>query len=259
MIRHRATRLIAMAVCVLSGSVDEACASQHEEFKAAMKLARDGDLQADWNKLTDARERFAAFTADEELSALAHYYMGYSDWRLSSLLFMGVGPTAQGKLLQRAVESLETAIRKRPDFPDAHALLASCLAIWVSADPTLQEKLVPRIRAAWQGVPPDVSNPRVMLLRSISLALAPPPYGNREKGLALWRQTIERFKTDRPEPLMPDWGDAEAVAWLGGFHLMNDQHKEAVELLERAVQIRPDFWWASKVALPIARRPIVAR
>ena len=27
-------------------------------------------------------------------------------------------------------------------------------------------------------------------------------------------------------------------------------------VLERAVALRPDFWWAAKVALPVARRPI---
>jgi hypothetical protein len=95
-----------------------------------------------------------------------------------------------------------------------------------------------------------------MLLRAISLTFAPPPYGNREKGIELWRQAIQAFQTDRPDALMPDWGNVEAIAWLGGTQLAANQHAEAVELLERAVRMRPDFWWADKAALPIARRPI---
>jgi tetratricopeptide (TPR) repeat protein len=256
---HRATRLIAVALCMLASTVDEACATEHEEFRAAMKLARDGDLQADWNKLADARERFAGFVKDEELSAYAYYYMGYTDWRLSSLAFLALGPSAQGAFLDRAAAALETAVQKRPQFPDAQALLAACLSIRAASDATRRDALAPRIRTAWQAVPPDSTNPRVMLLNAMGLAFAPPPHGNREKGLALWRQAIDRFKTDRPEPPLPDWGDVEAVAWLGGFHLMNDHHKEAIEMLERALEMRPDFWWAGKAALPVARRPLITK
>lgn len=81
------------------------------------------------------------------------------------------------------------------------------------------------------------------------------PYGDRDKGLALWRQAIEAFASDRPAPLMPNWGDAEAYARLGGAYLIAGQPGQAREPLERAVAMRPDFWWAAKAALPMARRP----
>lgn len=251
--------MMVMALSLVASYVQEACALEHEEFRAAMKLARDGDLQADWNKMADARERFAALAKNEELSAYAYYYMGYTDWRLSSLAFLALGPGAQGVFLDRAALNLETAIRKRPDFPDAQALLAACLGIRAASDPSKLAELTPRIRTAWQAVPAGSTNPRVMLLQAMGLAFAPPPYGNREKGLTLWRQAIERFTSDRPEPPLPDWGDVEAIAWLGGFHLMNDQHAQAVELLERALEMRTDFWWAGKAALPVARRPLLTK
>ena len=251
--------MVVMALSLVASYVHDACAIEHEEFRAAMKLARDGDMQADWNKLADARERFTTLAKDDALSAYAYYHIGYTDWRLASLAFVALGPGAQGPFLERAAVNLETAIRKRPDFPDAHALLAACLAIRAAADPSKQAELTPRIRSAWQAVPTDSTNPRVMLLQAMSLAFAPPPYGNREKGLALWRQAIERFTSDRPELPLPDWGDAEAVAWLGAFHLMNDQHAQAVQLFERALEIRPDFWWVGKAALPVARRPLMTK
>jgi tetratricopeptide (TPR) repeat protein len=248
-----------VAACVATGSLDAGGGNTREEFRAAIRRARDGDLQADWNKMIEARDRFAALAANDDISALAHYYMGYTYWRLSSLAFVAIGPAAQGPLARRAVASLETAIDKRPQFPDAHALLAVCLATLVSSDPSLADQLRSRARAAWDGaLPAGAANPRVMLLRAMSLTFAPPPYGDRQKGLALWRQAIELFQTDQPGPLMPDWGHVEAIAWLGGAHLAASQHNEAVVLLERAVRMRPDFWWAAKAALPIARRPILA-
>jgi tetratricopeptide (TPR) repeat protein len=251
---------LTMAACLTSGATYAVRENTHEEFRAAMRQARDGDLQADWNKMVDARERFSAFAADKELSPLAHYYLGYTDWRLSSLVFVAVGATAQASLLERAVAALEVAIEKRPQFPEAQALLATCLASWAFTDASRRDELIPRIRPAWQAAwPAGEKSPRVMLLRAISLTYAPPPYGNREKGIELWRQAIQAFHTDRPESLMPDWGNVESVAWLGGVQLAADQHAEAVELLERAVSMRPDFWWAGKAALPIARRPIAAQ
>lgn len=246
-----------IAAGVAAGAADIARADTREEFRAATRLARDGDLQADWNKMLDARERFAAFTADEELSALAHYYLAYTDWRLSSLAWVAVGPAGVGRLAERAVASLEAAIQKRPQFPDAHALLATCLATWTFSEPSRLEGFLPRIRAAWDAaLPAGANNPRVMLLRAMALTFARAPFGNREQGLELWRKAIQAFETDRPDALLPDWGHVEAVAWLGGAHLAANDDKAAVELLERAVRMRPDFWWADKAALPVARRPI---
>ena len=178
---------------------------------------------------------------------------------LSSLAFISVGRTAQAALLERAVASLETALEKRPQFPDARALLATCIATWAFADPARRDQLIPRIYETWKTVPEDGGNPRVMMLRAMSLIFAPPPYGNRDKGLELWHQAIKRFETERPEPLSPDWGNVEALAWLGGAHLFANEPKEAAPYLERAVKMRPDFWWASKAALPFARRPIAVK
>jgi tetratricopeptide (TPR) repeat protein len=227
-------------------------------LRTAINLARDGDLQADWNKMLDARDQFVALAADPSVAALAHYYIGYTYWRLSSLAYVAIGLKAQAQLVDRAVNSLETAVKLRPEFPDAHALLATCLGILIGGDRSRVESLAPRMRGAAQAAQPaGATNPRVMLMRAMSMAFAPPEYGgDREKGIELWKQAIAAFEKDRPEALMPDWGHAEALAWMGGFHLMLNQHEEAVPFLERAVGLRPDFWWAGKAALPIARRPV---
>jgi hypothetical protein len=134
-------------------------------------------------------------------------------------------------------------------------MLATCLAMWIMGDRTQYDKLMPRLEPVWKEAMPAIDrNPRVMLLRAINLSYS--PVGNPKEGHALWLKAIEAFKTDRPEPLMPDWGDVESLAWLGGAHLFRREAKDALPLLERAVKVRPDFWWASKAALPLARRPI---
>ena len=248
-----------LLVCLSVGAaVTPRSYDKASDLRTAVKQARDGDLQADWNKLMDAKERLAALVDDQQLAALAHYYLGYTYWRLSSLAFIAMGPQAQAQLAERAVAELEIAIQKRPQFPDAHALLATCLVATVNFNMSKVEAIAPRIKTAWQNaLPAGANNPRVMLLRAIATTFAPPEFGgNREKGLDMWKQAIQAFETDRPEPLMPDWGQAEALAWLGGAYLMIGQPGEATAPLERAIALRSDFWWATKMALPIARRPI---
>ena len=253
---------IGMLVCLSAGAaVTPRSYDNASDLRAAVKQARDGDLQADWNKLMDAKDRIATLVNDQQLSALAHYYLGYTYWRLSSLAFIAVGPQAQAQLAEKAVAELEIAIQKRPQFPDAHALLATCLVATINFNMSRIEAIVPRIKSAWQSaLPAGGSNPRVLLLRAIATTFAPAEYGgDREKGLEMWKQAIQTFETDRPEPLMPDWGQAEAQAWLGGAYLMIGRPGEAIAPLERAIALRSDFWWASKAALPIARRPIDAK
>jgi tetratricopeptide (TPR) repeat protein len=256
--RWMLTLCVGAIACVGPGVADATRGDKAADMRAAITLARDGDLQADWSKMLDARDRFVALAADTEIAALAHYYIGYTYWRLSSLAYVAVGQQAQVQLAERAVKSLETAVQLRPDFPDAQALLSTCLATLLKPDRSNVDTLLPRIRGAAQAaLPAGERNPRVMLLRAMGLIFAPPEYGgNRDKGFELWKQAIAGFEKERPAPLMPDWGHAEALAWLGGVYLRFDQPQDAVPLLERAVALRPDFWWASKAALPVARRPL---
>ena len=247
-----------IALLVGSGTASMAPSTPRETLRAAIQQARDGDIQADWNKMLDARERFESLADDAELAPLAYYYMGYTDWRLSSLAFIAVGPSTQVKLAERSTVSLEVAIQKRPDFPDAHALLAAALASWAYGDPSVRDKVVPRMQSAWKAaLPAGERNPRVLMLRATALVFAPPPYGNRQQGIEMWHRAIEMFEKERSTSLEPSWGYVEAIAWLGGVHMMAGEYKEAIGLLERAVEMRPDFWWARKAALPVAKRPIV--
>ena len=47
-----------------------------------------------------------------------------------------------------------------------------------------------------------------------------------------------------------------ALKWLGGAYLVKDESELAIKAFERAVELRPDFWWVARMALPQARRPL---
>jgi len=230
-------------------------------LQAASRLARDGDLQADWNKLLDARARLEGLAHHTDIAALVHYQLGYLEWRMSALVHMSSGYRGQVPHWRRAVIELERAIALRPDLADAHALLGLCTTALLSTDPRQAERLRPRIDRAWKSaLDPARTSPRAMLLRAMSVFATPPASGGSQaRGLELWREAIAQLEREQlTDPLAPAWGLAEAWAWLGGAYLMLGEHANAVPAFERALGLRGDFWWVSRVAMPQAKRPAPA-
>ncbi len=226
-----------------------------EEIRAARTLARDGDLQGDWNKVLKARERFENLARQPDIAWLANYYLAYSDWRLSSLAYMGAGVPSQKRLLERVLQELELALAGHPDFADAQALRAMVSGIMMGLDQTRVAATVPVLTESWKAALENgAKNPRVQMMRAMSEFFAPPQYGgNREGAMERWKQAIALFEQERPDPLLPDWGHAEAWAWLGGIYLFIDDRPKAVEAFDRCLKLRPDFWWVDRIAMAQAR------
>jgi tetratricopeptide (TPR) repeat protein len=224
----------------------------------ARTLARDGDLRGDWAMLVEAHRRLAALPR-EDGAALRRYYLGYVDWRIGALAFLAGGPTHMIPHLARAAEELQAAIELDPRAAEAHALLATVCGVLIGADPSRAATLAPVLRQAARtafSLAPD--NPRVRLLRGMGVTLA--PGGDRAAGLALWREALEAFQRHRrSDPRLPDWGEAEGWGWLGGVHLVAGEYAEARRAFDRALALRPDFWWVRRIARPQALASPAAR
>jgi hypothetical protein len=119
---------------------------------------------------------------------------------------------------------------------------------------------MPLMKSGWAAaLAHGADNPRVQLLRAMTEVFVPPQYGgDAARGFERWKQAIALFEQEDKRgssAAIHAWGHAEAWAWLGGAHLTSGRHGEAQAALERAVDLRPDFWWAAHAALPQARRP----
>ena len=228
------------------------------EFRSAMSLARDGDLQADWNKMLDARARLERLASEKNIAAHVHFQLGYLEWRLSSLAYMSTGFRGQVPHWRRAVAELERAVARRPDLADAHALIALCNTVLLSVDASQADRLKPQIEASWKAaLDATQPSPRALLFRAITVFSTPPTFGgNQVTGLELWRDAITRLESEKPsDPLASEWGLAEAWGWLGGAYLMQGDAARAKPALTRALALRKDFWWVSRIAMPQAERP----
>jgi tetratricopeptide (TPR) repeat protein len=250
-----------LAVVLLAVGVSPtvaAYAADAREFRAATRLARDGDMQADWNALLDARVRLQRLTSQPDIAARVHFELGYLEWRLSALAYMSTGFRGQVPHWRRALSELERAVALRPDLADAHGLIALCTTTLLAADPSQADRLKPRIEAAWKNALETMRpSPRAQLFRAMTVFSTPASQGgNQARGIELWREAIAGLESEKAsDPLAPEWGLAEAWGWLGGAYLMQGDTTNAKSAFTRALALRKDFWWVARIALPQAERP----
>jgi hypothetical protein len=217
--------------------------------------ARTADLRGNWDGLMRAHNAIAAMPVSDSGAAWIDYYLGYVDWRQSALAYMAEGLTGTVALLRHAADHLLRALEAVPGFTEARLLLVIVDGGMMNADPQRLAELAPRLRANVQQVTAEApDNPRVKYLRAF-MGFYVPGRSRVEKDAALvaWRQAADAFPR-KPPANEPEWGRAEAWAWLGGTLLADGKPAEAKDALEHAVADRKDFWWARDIALPQAIR-----
>jgi hypothetical protein len=217
--------------------------------------ARSADLRGDWEGLLRAHDAIARVPESSASRAWIEYYLGYVDWRQSSLAFMGRGMPGVAACLRHAQQHLTRALDAAPDFTEARVLLVIVDGGTMNADPSRVADLGPRVGANFRRVVAEApDNPRVKYLQAFMGYYVPGrTREQKDAALADWRRAAESFPR-RPPADEPEWGRAEAWAWLGGTLLADGKPDQAREALEHAVADRKDFWWARMIALPQATR-----
>lgn len=202
-----------------------------------------------------SHETIAAMPSAGTGSAWIDYYLGYIDWRQSSLAYMAEGMLGTAALLRDAAVHLLRALESAPGFTEARLLLVIVDGSTMNADPPRASEIAPRLTANLQKVVADApENPRVKFLRAFMSFYRPgSTRETKDAALVSWRQAAEAFP-GRPPANEPEWGRAEAWAWLGGTLLADGKPAEARVALEHAIADRKDFWWARDIALPQAAR-----
>jgi hypothetical protein len=223
------------------------------ELQRLASEARTADLRGDWTGLDRAHEKIAALPVPGGGRAWIDYYLGYIDWRRSSLASMAEGRSGTVALLRQAAQHLLRALEAVPGFTEARLLLVIVDGGTMNGDPAQVAELGPRVVAnARQVVAEAPNNPRVKYLQAFMGYYVPGrTREQKDAALADWRRAAESFPR-KPPANEPEWGRAEAWAWLGGTLLADGKPAEAKDALEHAVADRKDFWWARDIALPQA-------
>jgi len=198
----------------------------------------------------DARAMFERATSGDAHTALAHYYVALADYRLIDLVDDEDASEAFG---DDAQTRLERAVELRPDWAEAHALLASVYGRKASRGMFSGMRYGPRAqRTMEQATSLAPENPRVLLLDAISLYNTPERWGgNKEKAVTTLRAAIERFEAvPSADPLAPNWGHADAYVWLGKAHMEAGRIDQARAAFEKALALRPGYAWVEQGLLP---------
>jgi hypothetical protein len=230
-------------------------AAPGRDLQRLASQTRTADLRGNWDGLARAHDAIEALPAPATGRAWIDYYLGYIDWRRSSLAFMGEGTGGTVALLRHAAEHLLRALEAVPGFTEARLLLVIVDGGTMFNDPPRAAEIASRLTANFQTVVAEApDNARVKFLRAF-MSFYRPGSTREAKDAALesWRQAAEAFPKLSPAN-EPEWGRAEAWAWLGGTLLADGKPTAAKEALERAVADRKDFWWARDIALPQATR-----
>jgi tetratricopeptide (TPR) repeat protein len=204
-------------------------------------------------EMQKARAYFERLLAGKKHEALLHYYSGYCDYRLAIFYQQAKNQEMIKQHLEAAITHLEAAVKLNNKFADAYALLSSCYGQKISMAPMLGMTLGPKSGMTMQSalqLAPD--NPRVILLDAIGTFYKPAMFGgDKDKALAGFKRAAELFdKEKNADPLQPDWGHAEAYAWIGVAYLDKKDAAAARTAFERALAIAPEYGWVKHQLYP---------
>lgn len=185
-------------------------------------------------------------------SWLIHYYIGYSDWRLSTF-YMQQDKDRALQFVDEGIDHLERCIELKSNFADAHNLLASLYSNKIGLKSILGMTLGPKSgMKIGKAMKLDESNPRNYLIAGMSAFFTPKIFGGgKDKAKEHFEKAIACFDTfNNAGPEMPDWGHEEAFAWLGLVHSEQGDLIAAENSYLKALKINQDYPWVSKVLLP---------
>ena len=198
-----------------------------------------GDVQGLMDARADCRRRMEEPLTDRQRQQV-RYAVAYANWRL----------------LAHPVDGVQAADACADDRDiESHALLGSVWGMQITSVWSAM-RLSGRASEALDAAQAlDGSNPRFLLLKGIDLFHRPERFGGGAERAEAWFRSAAGFFDAQPaDQPWPDWGRAEAYAWLGRTLARLGDEAGARENYEAALAIEPDFSWVSDGLLPDLNR-----
>lgn len=216
------------------------------------KIVREGYSSFDKEKLLQARGLFERALSMNPDSEWALYHQLYTDYILT-IYFMKEDNSNFSKYMEIAEEEGNYLISTYPDNAEAKALMCSLYGIKISHNWESAQEVGPKANSLIEAaLEMDPRNPRVLLQAGVSKYNTPEFYGgDKEKAIKFFTLAIENFKNNNDESdVKPSWGELDAYAWLGKAYTDNGEYDKAVDILESALTIDPNYGWIKYDLLP---------
>jgi tetratricopeptide (TPR) repeat protein len=217
----------------------------------AKTLIRAGNNAGSVDSLRRARALAKRATAGKH-QALAHYYAALADVRMVNL-FPDDAEAKRKQVLQDGISHLKRAVDLDAELADAWALLAGCYGRMMGINPMRGMSLGPKSDKAMEKaktLAPE--NPRVWIVSGTQDFYTPSMFGgDKERALEKFKKAARLAEQETvDDPLMPDWGHAEAHAWIGIAHMNAERYDQARTAFETALAINPNYGWVASTLLP---------
>jgi hypothetical protein len=180
---------------------------------------------------------------------MAHYVLGFAQYRLGSLLAKSQTSDAV-RAMGACVDELDEALEEDEEFAEALALQSAChgqlAALRTLSAVVSGPKAGARIEKALELAP---RNPRVVLLDALNDYERPKAFGgDKARALVKLRTASELFdKADEDAASLPGWGHADALAALGRSLFEAGDLLGARNALERSLLIAPEYAGAKEL------------
>ena len=207
-----------------------------------------GDVQALMDARTDCRQWLEGALTDRQ-RARVRYAIAYANWRLLNPS-LALDDDARDELGDEAVELLGENIEADEGDIESHALLGGVWGVQITSA-WRGMRLGRRAAAAFDDARAhDERHPRFLLLKGIDMFHRPGMFGGGVDRAEPWFRSAVGFFEAQPVDLpWPNWGRADAYAWLGRTLARLGDTAGAREQYMKALDIEADFAWVREVLL----------
>lgn len=225
-------------------------ASLGQDVQEAKAKLQAGINTWDLELLKTARDLFiGSLIKAKAENAYILYHIALTDYRLITFYLSSSNNPEAEKSLAEAQKYLEKAMAADPSFGEADALYGYLLGFEIALHP---EKAMTLGMSSFgyfsKGFEKDPENPRIHLLKGISLFYTPEAYGGgADNAMASLNKAVGLFEKDVvKDPLKPSWGKEEAYTYLGLAYKQKKDYGKAKEMLKKALEVNPEFGLAMK-------------
>lgn len=243
------TMLMMLIVSISAGATETGAAENGAASDSWARSVEDAVSGARVDVLQDLRAELLERLPGSDTPNKERYNLAYVNWRLCALLKTKAD---RERLLEEAQKELEMVTKAEADNSDALALLAGIMGQRIGEKPmrgmTLGSKSSSLLKKAARLAP---NNPRVALQQGVSHFHTPSMWGGGlDKAMPELERAVALFAQRPSDEPWPNWGQLDALAWLGQALARQGKTSEARAIYQQALAINPKMGWIRHRLLP---------
>lgn len=211
----------------------------------AKKNFKTASGSADEKELVKVRGQFERILQLKKDEWLVNYWIALTDYSLA-LINAQSDPEKTKEYTLAGFKTLDKVIEKNPGFSDAYVLqLALTFNRWIYEQDKMMDIISAAEQAEQMSKSSDPGNPRLYLIKGISLYWTPAAFGGgEEKALEQFKNSEDYFKVRKEvNETYPDWGQEELYSYIALSLIKRNKEGDLVkakEYIDMGLALNPD-------------------